>query len=66
MTLRDPDRCKHCDGPGRVVNTRTREGHRWRRRECATCTITVDGKVKPYRWNTYETIIDPTTQTPKA
>jgi len=51
VKLPDPRTCRKCGSQGRVVNSRTDpRGYRWRRRECKPCN---------WRWNTYETTIDP-------
>ncbi len=60
VKLRDPHRCRHCGEPGKVIDTRVENGYRKRRRECPSCVVErLDGITKPYRWNSFETIIDP-------
>lgn len=62
VKLPDPQICKHCGERGKVVNSRPKDGHWWRQRQCVTgCR---DRRGKPYRWNTYETIMDPTLGAP--
>jgi ssDNA-binding Zn-finger/Zn-ribbon topoisomerase 1 len=62
VKLNDPQNCKKCGQRGRVVNSRPRDGYWWRQRECPRCMVSVSGKSKPHRWNTYETMSDPTMQ----
>jgi transcriptional regulator NrdR family protein len=50
VRLRDPEHCPKCHQDSRVVNTRPAPMSRKRRRECLACA---------YRWNTYESLIDP-------
>ena len=50
LRLRDPERCPHCGGDSRVTDSRPNGPARKRRRACLTC---------PYRWSTYESLIDP-------
>jgi transcriptional regulator NrdR family protein len=62
VKLRDPQRCKHCGQKGIVVNVRTGkdDSFRRRRRECPTCRVDHhSGTTKPYRWNSFETVLDP-------
>jgi hypothetical protein len=66
VKLPDPQNCKKCGARGRVVNSRPRDGYWWRQRECGTCTVTTNGKTRAHRWNTYETLSDPTMQRPRS
>lgn len=66
MKLLNPRVCRKCKKPGRVISARRRDAntdheHFVRRRECKDCN---------WRWNGYETDIDPrrlrpTTTAPK-
>lgn len=57
VKLPDPQKCPRCGTKGKVINSRGGTGPRWRQRQCASC---LDRRGKPYRWNSYETTIDPT------
>lgn len=48
--LRDPERCPRCSSDSKVVDSRRTVMARKRRRACLACA---------YRWNTYESLIDP-------
>jgi transcriptional regulator NrdR family protein len=50
LKLRDPETCPKCSHNSRVINTRASTMCRKRRRECLVCA---------HRWNTYESLIDP-------
>lgn len=50
VKLRDPEHCPKCGQDSRVVDTRAGTMSRKRRRACLAC---------PYRWNTFESLIDP-------
>jgi transcriptional regulator NrdR family protein len=54
LALRDPEVCPKCHTDSRVINTRAGTMSRKRRRECLLCA---------YRWNTYESLINPDTIT---
>jgi transcriptional regulator NrdR family protein len=58
----NPRICKKCGGKGRVIRTRRRDAntdhdHFVRRRECQACN---------WRWNAYETDIDPRRLRPRV
>lgn len=64
VKLPDPQVCKKCGKKGHVVNTRSAAGYRWRRLECVNGCI--GWRNRPHRWNTYETLHDPTLQPPEG
>lgn len=55
--LIDPHTCKHCGERGRVIDSRVIENLIKRRRQCDACN---------WRWNSYESLIDPRTLQDKA
>lgn len=45
----DPYRCRECSAIGRVVDSKARQGFRWRRHHCLRCG---------YRWSSWHSLIN--------
>lgn len=50
VKLPDPERCRHCNRKGRVIESRRQQGYRRRRHQCDACN---------WRWSSFQSVINP-------